>query len=68
MADFKCDNGFGYLKPVVTAIACECMPCEEMIEYNTSFTEDYMWTDTSNKYQLTGDQDVYHNIPIWGKA
>nr|BAD54839.1 major yolk protein [Strongylocentrotus intermedius] len=66
MADFQCDNGFGYLKPVITAVACECMPCEEMIEYNASFTEDHMWTDVSNKYMLTGEQDIYKQIPIWG--
>nr|AAK57983.1 vitellogenin [Pseudocentrotus depressus] len=66
MADFQCDNGFGYLKPVITAVACECMPCEEMIEYNTSFTEDHMWSDVSNKYRLTGEQDIYSQIPIWG--
>nr|AAQ17121.1 toposome [Paracentrotus lividus] len=66
MADFQCDNGYGYLKPVVTAVACECMPCEERIEYNTSFTQDYMWSKESNKYQITGDQDIYRNIPIWG--
>nr|AAK02057.2 toposome [Tripneustes gratilla] len=66
MAEFQCDNGYGYLKPVITAIACECMPCEELIEYNASFTQDQMWKNVSNQYHLTGEQDVYRQIPIWG--
>ncbi|XP_054770132.2 major yolk protein-like [Lytechinus pictus] len=66
MADFQCDNGYGFLKPVVTAIACECMPCEEILEYNASFTQDKIWKQESNKYHLKGDQDIYSQVPIWG--
>ncbi|XP_071488082.1 major yolk protein-like [Diadema antillarum] len=68
MAEFTCDNGYGYLAPVTTAVGCECVPCEEMIEFNATFTEDEMWKQETTKFTPlypTFDK-IYHNISIWG--
>ncbi|WP_411015974.1 hypothetical protein, partial [Salmonella sp. s51884] len=63
MAEFRCDNGHGYLSPVMVPTTCACVPCEE-VEYKATWTKDHMWSTTDRKYIAT--EHVENSMHLWG--
>ncbi|XP_071820996.1 major yolk protein-like [Apostichopus japonicus] len=63
MAEFRCDNGYGYLKPVMVPTTCSCVPCDE-IEYKPTWTTDIMWNTTEKNHIIT--ESVETMMKLWG--
>ncbi|XP_077986418.1 major yolk protein-like [Glandiceps talaboti] len=68
MVEFTCDTGYGYLKPVMVATECECMPCHDMY-HAPEWSHDYQWTTDNRKYDPTEWEsqhfDLWGNKPWW---
>ncbi|XP_071820987.1 major yolk protein-like [Apostichopus japonicus] len=63
MAEFVCDNGHGYVSPVMVPTTCSCVPCED-IEYIPDWTNDTVWNSTTLNHTITEHFETL--MPLWG--
>lgn len=64
MAEFRCDNGHGFLSPVMVPTTCSCVPCDE-IEYKPTWSNDTMWNTTEREHIIT--EEIERRMKLWGE-
>ncbi|XP_033098851.1 major yolk protein-like isoform X2 [Anneissia japonica] len=65
VAEFTCENGDGYMKPVTVAVSCECVPCNELT-YSPTWNKDHFWKTDAKLYHRNKVSNKESDYDLWG--